>query len=379
MIEISLSDYDRLIHRIYQAGLLPDGWSVFVEDLAQLLGESIICLHAQDAVGHHSLGVLSSKADPEFLRAYDCYYGALNVWTDSMLAAPVGKVMQTDEVYPREDLLKTEFYNDYLRTQDLISAAGVTLHKSPTRCLYLSGNIRERNAEKVQAPLLQLFELLGPHISRSVELMRMIPRSVDGEDLYATAERATDAVFFINQAGRLVYENRGGSDLRNEIATVQLDRGGEFHLRDRQADAVLQTALGAIRRRDYVGMRGTLFIRSAMGAPRRATLAPLQRNAEAMVFDQAFEDRPVAMLVIQTPAAGAGPAVRFAGYGLTGAELALALAIAKGLSPREYADSRGISVQTARTQLKSVFAKTGVSRQSQLAALASRPGQEDGA
>lgn len=43
-----------------------------------------------------------------------------------------------------------------------------------------------------------------------------------------------------------------------------------------------------------------------------------------------------------------------------------------GLPPREAASRLGITEETARTTLKRVFAKTGVSRQSELAVLLSR-------
>lgn len=56
-------------------------------------------------------------------------------------------------------------------------------------------------------------------------------------------------------------------------------------------------------------------------------------------------------------------------YGLTPAEAALAVLIARGLPLREAADLRGTTYESARTQLKRVFFKCGVNRQSALAAL----------
>ena len=369
MTDISIDDYDRLVHQIYRASTAPKEWSVFLDDLSNLLGSSMVCLQVHSAVAGHSLGLLSSAADPDFLRAYESYYAGLNVWAPGMLAAPIGKCIQSDDLFPRDEFLKTEFYNDFMRVEGVISASAVALHRSPSRFLYLSGNIRETNAEQVQSPMRRMFELLGPHIFRSIELMRMVPRSADGEDLYATAERSAAAVFFIDQAGRLVHENRNGSELRREAGIVEMVGLGQFSLIDRSADVIFERALAAIKRQDYLQLQGSITIRSVSGRPRRATLLPLQRDAAPTIFDRAFEDRPIAMLVIPIPSAIAEPAAPLGGYGLTKAELALALSIADGLSPKEYADRRGISLHTARTQLKSVFAKTGINRQSQLAPL----------
>lgn len=59
-------------------------------------------------------------------------------------------------------------------------------------------------------------------------------------------------------------------------------------------------------------------------------------------------------------------------FGLTQTEARLAAHLADGGSVRGYAELFEVSVSTARSQLKAVFAKTGVNRQSALAALAPR-------
>jgi DNA-binding CsgD family transcriptional regulator len=53
-------------------------------------------------------------------------------------------------------------------------------------------------------------------------------------------------------------------------------------------------------------------------------------------------------------------------YGLTPAEARLVCGLMDGLTLQEYADAKKIAVASVRTQLKSVFAKTGVNRQSAL-------------
>jgi DNA-binding HTH domain-containing proteins len=59
-------------------------------------------------------------------------------------------------------------------------------------------------------------------------------------------------------------------------------------------------------------------------------------------------------------------------FGLTPAEARLAQAIGQGSTTREYAEERGVSVGTARFQMKQVLAKTGCRRQSDLVRLIAR-------
>jgi DNA-binding CsgD family transcriptional regulator len=59
-------------------------------------------------------------------------------------------------------------------------------------------------------------------------------------------------------------------------------------------------------------------------------------------------------------------------YRLSRAEARLALHIVEGGDIASYAKSVGVRVGTARSQLKAVFAKTGVSRQAELVRLGLR-------
>lgn len=366
---ITLDAFNHLVHRIYQAGLDPKEWPVFVEDFAELLGGSIICLQAHDRLASSSLGFISSKADPEFLGSYSRYYSTKNVWAEGMANSPIGRVVQSEEICPRDALLKTEFYNDYLRTQDLITASGVILHRSSDNFLFISGNIRDQVEDQFRSPMQRMFKLLGPHISRSMGLTRSIPSLLEGEDIRHTTEKSADAIFLINSSGRLVHANRVGDELRRQALVLRVDRSARIHFLDQLADEALQRGLRDILKRDFIQTQGNFTVRRTSGLPLNASITPLQRHSSAIIFDQVFENRPVAMLVIQKPPVRQELADAFTGYGLTPAERALALAIAQGQSPRDFADERGLSIHTVRTQLKSVYAKTGTNRQSQLAGL----------
>jgi DNA-binding CsgD family transcriptional regulator len=56
-------------------------------------------------------------------------------------------------------------------------------------------------------------------------------------------------------------------------------------------------------------------------------------------------------------------------FGLTAAETRLALIVGRGLSLETASETLGVSRETVRNQLKSIFAKTSTHRQSELVAL----------
>jgi DNA-binding CsgD family transcriptional regulator len=59
-------------------------------------------------------------------------------------------------------------------------------------------------------------------------------------------------------------------------------------------------------------------------------------------------------------------------FGLTAAEARLATRLASGEALEAVADELGIAKETARSQLKAIFGKTGVHRQSEFVALLAR-------
>ena len=67
------------------------------------------------------------------------------------------------------------------------------------------------------------------------------------------------------------------------------------------------------------------------------------------------------------PQAGAMVSVCSALYGLTPAEAALLPLLLQGMTPREMADSRHVKMPTVRSQLASLYAKTGTRGQAELA------------
>jgi len=64
---------------------------------------------------------------------------------------------------------------------------------------------------------------------------------------------------------------------------------------------------------------------------------------------------------------GAGPLQEL--FGLSGAEAAVAAELAKGRTPREIAGSRGVSIDTVRSQLKAIADKFGCHRQAEIVAI----------
>ncbi|MET0357994.1 MAG: helix-turn-helix transcriptional regulator [Pararhizobium sp.] len=369
MVEITVDRFSSLVTKVYDGGLEPAVWSTVVQDLSTLLDGTTISLQAHDVTGRTGLGIITSETDDSFQRAYSDYYATRNVWLEQLNDIPVGSTIHTDDFYARRDLVKTEFYNDFLRRQDFVAAGALVLKRAAGSVLVLSATMRDDQSERQTANMRRLFDLLGPHILRSIDTMAYVPRLSPGEDYRDTVEHGSDALFFLDRSGRVTHANKAGTRMRQIGTDLYCDRTGRLNMRDPRADLALRDALQQISNAEYRQLKGDFAIRRKGAASSSATIVPFRNGREQAIFKGIFESRPIAMLLVRDPSATALPTTLH-GFGLTPAEISLALAIAQGMSPRDYAEARGVSLHTVRTQLKSVYAKTDTNRQSQLVALA---------
>lgn len=367
-----LDDFNRLVHLVYQAAFDPGLWPDFLLKMSSYMGGTMMVMQGHDVLANASLGALHTPVDPTLMAQYEQYYAARNVWVEGIAKMPVGKAGHPEDHLPYQDYIQSEFYNDWMKPLgDYGTASGIVLHRDLSRFLILSGNVRLKEADAIRMPLAHLLDMLAPHISRSFKMMRHLPGELAGQDYRSSAELAVDPLYFIDRRGCVTYSNGPGDTLTLAETLLRVGRDGRLHWLDLAADGAFGQALGAVVEKNYGRLHGEFSARATDGRVFSATLAPLRprARAEPSVFDQIFEDLPVAVLLLRAPKIQTAAAGFAREFGLTATELALAQAIASGLSPQDVADRRGVSINTVRTQLKSVYSKTGLHRQSQLAAM----------
>lgn len=100
--------------------------------------------------------------------------------------------------------------------------------------------------------------------------------------------------------------------------------------------------------------------------PRLLTVLPIPLSHELATL----LPEPLALVVIGDSAAEGPPIDVYRSlFSLSAAEAALLAALARGTSVSEWARQRNTSVATVRTQLRSLFDKTGTDSQARLVAL----------
>jgi DNA-binding CsgD family transcriptional regulator len=373
MTLVSTEGFDRIVNAIYRAGLDPAAWDEFVSTLCAHTSQHIYWgFHGYDRVTEQALVVIGENFSPEAVTAYFNHYGEQNPWIPEAMRLPSGTVCDGRDLVAEEDLFRTEFYNDWLVPNENISiGSGAIIHNDATRAALLAGNIRRKDEDRFHGSVTTLIARLAPHLERAIELNRAI-----------NIERASprvdnpNASFVLAADASPIACSPSGTDMMDQRAVLSLDPRGRLRFYDRRAQSIFAKALDAIEVGQLDALPTGFRAETAEGAVLTCIISPAGGSAPASSVAQTIFSAvaPAAVLVIVDPSAHPHLCRQAlcTAFGLTQAEAELAEMITTGASLAEIAELRQVSKHTVKNQLKSLFHKTGTSRQGALIALLAR-------
>jgi DNA-binding CsgD family transcriptional regulator/PAS domain-containing protein len=363
-----------LVDRIYAAAEAPALWPDALERIAGATHSAASILYRN--MDAHEGGVdVAVRVSPEAADAYQRYFHKLDPWGNSPSASTLvkaGAVVDGDELISRSELYTTEYYNDFARPNGLtrVLAGIISKHDSYASVLSL---IRDDGAREHGADDRRLVSALLPHLARAVQIhRRLLPVSVlDGAAVDAL-DCLSSGVVLLDGSGRTIFLNRAAERLLRQRDGLCIEHGCLVAALPQEREALRLLVAQAAQTTAGASLRagGALPIsRPSMRRPYNVLVTPLGRRHTSLHGPEAA----VAVFLADPEDRGSneiGTLVRL--FGLTPAEARLAAAVATGAPLAEVADALGIGRETARTQLRSVFAKTGTTRQAELVRIIAR-------
>ena len=377
---LSESDFSNLIGLLYQGALEPQPWQSALPALREALDAQVVSLVLrppsaddegvilncvrQDQSVDNSHVTLADPNDWE-VSAYREQFFSL----DPFVSLPLDKVIALEDILPDKDLVTSDYYLHYLKPINLFRILGVDTSE-PGGMLARLRFSRRASEPRFKATERQLLTLLTPHLSRAIEMYAKLNRMTSERDLYAGAvNQLSVASIILDEQGRMLTTNAVGRALLDQGEGLSL-RDGHLHIEGRNINKELQEALTSIIREQLHGE--TSMVR-ALRVPRpvgRSDLGLVVRPVPASQWSEG-QVSPSAAVFISDPDLQESTSRPILGalFELTPAEANLATLLARGLSLAQVSVAQNISQHTARAQLKSIFAKTGVSRQAELVRL----------
>jgi DNA-binding CsgD family transcriptional regulator len=361
------TDFLSVVGMLYDAAVDPSQWQAVTEALARTFAapSGLLQFHEPNPVGTQVLGFTTNLTE-ERTREYVEHYYAHDPWSNKGIReAGIGNPMLGTEVMAEAELLNSEFYVDWLRPCGTFDIVGGT-YPLATGGLALIGVHRPIDAPRFDKMNKKWMGVFLRHFAQAIDLQNRL-RSVRSQ--LATTMEALNAV----DAGVLIVDSNCRVLFANAYAEAQLRDGRGISVRNGCLHTVDPIHIRQIQKRvqDAVRMMTGRF--ADAGAPvalPRADAGPLMLLVCPLSqrLSQLPSGRPAAMVFISSSESRRvlPEQVLMGIYGLSGAEARLAVALLHGKSLQEACDQFRITANTARTQLKSIFSKTGFNGQSDL-------------
>ena len=187
--------------------------------------------------------------------------------------------------------------------------------------------------------------------------------SPNADTLAAVLDTLNVAIFVVNEERRPLHANARAAALLERGRPFHLDQTGSLRITEAADDKALKDTVGALRRARGDGSMRIVPVRAGDHSPAMfAWLSVLPSGGAA----PSLAGPEISMMVTGRAFNAVGRELLGELFGLTLAESRLVRALLQGVSPSQYAARQGLSQNTVRNQLKSIFEKTDVRRQSDL-------------
>lgn len=339
------------------------GWQSAHETVVRILGG-----HAGPLLVRHGNGAIEPLAmpgfSPEAHTLYAAHYHSVDLWLQATWTRQAREAVLDGDLVDRGKFDRSEIWNDYGRHHNrayYLLGGIVPLDNGATAIIGIN---RPDHAEPFDMPDKRRFEALIPGLSQSLSLfLRLRAAQLQADisrvamDAVATPIAVTDAagiLHFANQAAHEILSRRGGAIRLARIWSgqhqVQARGSGDAQLlAQRLASAATGGPGGPVALKSEDGSHALTALVYPLPASEtiRHALGPADRNGLALVLFSDPEHR----------SAVNGPMLREL-YQLSEAELEVLRALMQGHTAEKLAEMRGVSITTARTQIRSLLHKT---------------------
>ena len=351
---------EQLVDRIYETPFFPELWPGVLSDLSALSGGisgELFTLNAD----HKSSWTASQVMVPLMQKFVDGGYGPRNTRVTRAAERRYAGFIADIELMTPEEIASDPIYNEILRPAGFGWTAGTTIQVS-TGDMLVFGFERSIESGAHDRPALDTLDRFRPHLARAGLLSARLSLQ-QAQNAADTMERLGLPAVAIGGQGQAVAVN---SLFQRAAPHIAIGAFNLVRIADPRAALLLRESSDRVR----TGRQGIASIPVPGSVEAPATVLhvlPIRRGARDM-FQNSL------LLLVATPVGT--PQIPKEGllaglFDLSPAEDRLACALVNGMPAQECAAAFSVSIETIRSQIKSIFAKTGTTRQSDLIQLLS--------
>lgn len=353
-----------MLENLYAATLSPSDRLSLPRAMAAAFDATSCLLHMRDCAPLNVDIVGCTENLRPFMPGYVEGGHASDEWSLRALHRP-GRAVFGEDIVPEKELLAADWYHDICRPAAVhhIVGGAVAIERGVGG---LIGVQRPCDAASFGSDDRVMMQFLLPHLAQAYRLIRIAGMNERTNCLTLEALSSLSVgVFIVRADARVRLMNAVAEHVVRTCRSIAMP-SGRLSLCDPKLDERLRASirfasLAPLGRSFHTGE--TIAVPSGVAQSLSLAVVPLPPQVASTGPDELL----AAVFVGEpTPNVEPSAALLRAIYGLTPAETRLVLALLEGVCVSDYAENASVTLNTVRTQLKSIFLKTGCQSQVEL-------------
>lgn len=358
---------DQLIAALYEAVLNPSKWREAVGLCGYYAGG--VDAHMTTIDKQRNIAIAAVMAGTMFPLQipvdYEHHYVQIDPHVDILRNSAVHQWNCCHHTSTPNFVDRSEFFQDFLIPRGLRYGLFAVVDEDESSITSFV-SVRPLDMQPFNAENQAAAQRFSAHLQRALRLQAKMQGLQTKAELGAVAiDALAMSMLIVDAKGKIMHLNQEAGRILNSLTSGLTCRSGYLSAIESIDKTKLVSLIAGATSQPAVG--GAMFLRG--DATKQVFVTPLP-TASPFVRDWQM---PLALVLVTDGGKVLSPLALIGNlYGLSPAELRLASALLAGRSPEEYAQEVGVTMNTVRSQLKSMFSKTGTHRQSELVAVLSR-------
>lgn len=362
-----LARLDQLLGAIYEGPLESPPWRGALELLqVQLKARHVTLMLRPPSPESSAVMINTGPVTTQGVESYSSHFFTL----DPFVRLKEGDVVTAEELIGKS-WLESAFYKEYLKPLDIRHLLGADIYTQEGIECRLRVT-RALDARPFNGEDKALVRFLLPHLKRSIQLHARLDFLESERQLFAgTVNRMLLGIVNFDESGTLLESNQEARRILAEKDGISLS-GNTLVVHSSTEGRELQRMIKQALAPNAAAAGPSVVEALAVSRPSgRSKLGVLVRAIPASEWSESRRRPAVAVFLRDPDANSVQPSHELVRrlFDLTRMEATLALLLAEGFTLDEAAEKMNVRRNTARTHLRSIFCKTGVTRQTMLVRL----------
>lgn len=352
-----------LIEEIYLSSIHKNNRSQVLKRLADITSADIALLRIRNKNNTKCTTIYAHNINPQLLKMYNSVYYKEDLFGEIVCHSQEGDTFSDSHHHPITSIKKETYYKEFLSTLDVKHIAFGIAAKTDSNIFYIE-IYRKTKEHPFDNGTLSILKNILPHLRNTIMIINKLEELSYKFSLTRTfLDKIPVGIVILKSNLSVLLKNQAAEEIFNEGHTIFI-KGDTLTGSTPNSNSTLTSLLRKAARGELYQPKA-LTLKQDCESFIRLLVTPIKRQfmdlpaecgqASAVVFidkqskDNALSPQTLSLL-----------------YGLTPQEARLTISLAQGFSLQDYCNIRGVTKNTARSYLKSIFSKTGTRRQSEL-------------